>query len=506
MLAVWRKIANFGTSKRQACEYELEKQTNMPTAQKKTSSATTERKETTNKSQSKKAPRSSAKSKATSVSHSKNFVLDTNVILHDFECIDKFEDNDIYIPIVVLEELDKFKKGSDQINFNARAFVRKLDDLTRADFFEHGVDLGEGRGRLYVYLGNKPHERVAHAFGENIPDHKILSATLHIAEANEGEQTILVSKDINLRMKAKSLGIPVEDYFNDKVQTFDLFDEAQPVFEGIDLELINRLYNDEQGVPLDELEFGSKILPNECFVLKSDQSSVLARYNPFEAMVRRVDKFTHMGITPRNAEQAFAFDVLMDPNVLLVALSGKAGTGKTLLALAAALDQADRYGQIMLARPIVALSNKDLGALPGTEQEKIRPYMQPLFDNLNVIKSQFKGGKQQAQLEKLQQDNKLIIEALAYLRGRSLADAIVIVDEAQNLTPNEVKTIITRAGEGTKMIFCGDVEQIDSLYLDSQSNGLAYMIDKMRGETLFAHVNLIKGERSELSELASHLL
>lgn len=226
MLAVWRKIANFGTSKKQACEYELEKQTNMPTAQKKTSSATTERNETTNKSQSKKAPRSSAKSKATSVSHSKNFVLDTNVILHDFECIDKFEDNDIYIPIVVLEELDKFKKGSDQINFNARAFVRKLDELTGADFFEHGVDLGEGRGRLYVYLGNKPHERVAHAFGENIPDHKILSATLHIAEANEGEQTILVSKDINLRMKAKSLGIPVEDYFNDKVQTFDLFDEA----------------------------------------------------------------------------------------------------------------------------------------------------------------------------------------------------------------------------------------------------------------------------------------
>ena len=482
----------------------------MPTAPKKAPSAQTEhettRQETSSQRKTAKPQRTHAQGKPKTTSRSKNFVLDTNVILHDYECVDKFEDNDIYLPIVVLEELDKFKKGSDQINFNARAFVRKLDDLAGADFFERGADLGEGRGRLYVYLGNKPHERVAHAFGENIPDHKILSATLHIAEANEGEQTILVSKDINLRMKAKSLGIPVEDYFNDKVPTFDIFEEAQPVFEGVDAELINRLYDNEQGISLDDLEFGSKLLPNECFVLKSDQNSVLARYNPFEAMVQRVDKYTHMGITPRNAEQAFAFEVLMDPNVLLVALSGKAGTGKTLLALAAALDQADRYGQIMLARPIVALANKDLGALPGTEQEKVRPYMQPLFDNLNVIKSQFKGGKQQAELEKLQQDNKLIIEALAYLRGRSLADAIVIVDEAQNLTPHEVKTIITRAGEGTKMIFCGDVEQIDSPYLDSQSNGLAYMIDKMRGETLFAHVNLIKGERSELSELASHLL
>ena len=482
----------------------------MPTAPKKAPSAQTEhettRQETSSQRKTAKPQRTHAQGKPKTTSRSKNFVLDTNVILHDYECVDKFEDNDIYLPIVVLEELDKFKKGSDQINFNARAFVRKLDELAGADFFERGADLGEGRGRLYVYLGNKPHERVAHAFGENIPDHKILSATLHIAEANEGEQTILVSKDINLRMKAKSLGIPVEDYFNDKVPTFDIFEEAQPVFEGVDAELINRLYDNEQGISLDDLEFGSKLLPNECFVLKSDQNSVLARYNPFEAMVQRVDKYTHMGITPRNAEQAFAFDVLMDPNVLLVALSGKAGTGKTLLALAAALDQADRYGQIMLARPIVALANKDLGALPGTEQEKVRPYMQPLFDNLNVIKSQFKGGKQQAELEKLQQDNKLIIEALAYLRGRSLADAIVIVDEAQNLTPHEVKTIITRAGEGTKMIFCGDVEQIDSPYLDTQSNGLAYMIDKMRGETLFAHVNLIKGERSELSELASHLL
>ena len=482
----------------------------MPTAPKKAPSAQTEhettRQETSSQRKTAKPQRTHAQGKPKTTSRSKNFVLDTNVILHDYECVDKFEDNDIYLPIVVLEELDKFKKGSDQINFNARAFVRKLDELAGADFFERGADLGEGRGRLYVYLGNKPHERVAHAFGENIPDHKILSATLHIAEANEGEQTILVSKDINLRMKAKSLGIPVEDYFNDKVPTFDIFEEAQPVFEGVDAELINRLYDNEQGISLDDLEFGSKLLPNECFVLKSDQNSVLARYNPFEAMVQRVDKYTHMGITPRNAEQAFAFEVLMDPNVLLVALSGKAGTGKTLLALAAALDQADRYGQIMLARPIVALANKDLGALPGTEQEKVRPYMQPLFDNLNVIKSQFKGGKQQADLEKLQQDNKLIIEALAYLRGRSLADAIVIVDEAQNLTPHEVKTIITRAGEGTKMIFCGDVEQIDSPYLDSQSNGLAYMIDKMRGETLFAHVNLIKGERSELSELASHLL
>ena len=216
---------------------------------------------------------------------------------------------------------------------------------------------------------------------------------------------------------------------------------------------------------------------------------------------------TGFGIRPRNVEQSFAFDVLNDPEVKLVGVTGRAGTGKTLLALASALRQMDDYKQILLARPIVALANKDIGYLPGSGKDKVAPYMQPLFDNLNVIRAQFApGSKELRRLDDLQKSERLVIEALAFIRGRSLSETICIVDEAQNLTPHEIKTIITRTGEGTKMIFTGDIEQIDSPYLDAQSNGLAYMIDKMRGERLFAHVNLVKGERSALAELASERL
>ncbi|MDR0977367.1 MAG: PhoH family protein, partial [Prevotellaceae bacterium] len=237
------------------------------------------------------------------------------------------------------------------------------------------------------------------------------------------------------------------------------------------------------------------------------RNSVLARYNPFTRHVCRVSKSKHYGIEPRNAEQAFAFEVLCDPDIKLVALTGKAGTGKTLLALAAALSQLTLYKQILLARPIVALSNRDIGFLPGDAQEKVAPYMQPLFDNLNVIKHQFAANSTEVKrLEEMQKSDQLVIEALAFIRGRSLSDTFCIVDEAQNLTPHEIKTIITRAGEGTKMVFTGDIQQIDQPYLDSQSNGLVYMIDRMRDQNLFAHINLIKGERSELSELASNLM
>ena len=236
---------------------------------------------------------------------------------------------------------------------------------------------------------------------------------------------------------------------------------------------------------------------------------MLARYNPFLHAVCRVNKTKNYGIEPRNAEQSFAFEVLNDPNIKLVALTGKAGagTGKTLLALAAALGKLTDYKQILLARPIVALSNKDLGFLPGDAKEKVAPYMQPLFDNLNVIKHQFASNSSEVKrLEDMQKSDQLVIEALAFIRGRSLSETYCIIDESQNLTPHEIKTIITRAGEGTKMVFTGDIQQIDQPYLDSQSNGLVYMIDRMRDQNLFAHVNLVKGERSELSELASNLM
>lgn len=437
----------------------------------------------------------------------KNFVLDTNVILHDYKCLDNFQENDVYIPMVVLEELDHFKKGNEQINFNARQFARELDDVTDDMLSAEGASMGEGRGRLFIVPKNYFPAELAEAFTERTPDHYIIGATLEVARQHPDIKTILVSKDINVRIKARALGILAEDYITDKVLNIDIFNAEQPTFDEIEPELIDRIYESPAGVDIDEFPFKSDIEPNECFVLKSNRASALARYNPFDGTVQRVDKTRAFGIEPRNAEQAFALNLLLDDRIKLVAVTGRAGTGKTLLALAAALQQHDDFKQILLARPIVAMSNHDLGALPGDAQEKVAPYMQPLFDNLNVIKSIFSyQGKEIRILEEMQKNNQLVIEALAFIRGRSLSDTYFIVDEAQNLTPHEVKTIITRAGENTKIVFTGDVYQIDSPYLDMQSNGLAYMIDRMKGQDIFAHVNLVKGERSELSEIASQLL
>lgn len=437
----------------------------------------------------------------------KNFVIDTNVILHDYNCLKNFQENDIYLPIVVLEELDKFKKGNEQINFNAREFVRELDTVTDDNLFTKGAPLGEGMGRLFVVTGNVEAPHVYESFPEHIPDHRILAVTDWLARKYSETKAILVTKDVNLRMKARSIGLLCEDYITDKVVNADIFEKSNEVFENIDPVLIDRIYSSKEGIDVSEFDFRDLLHPNDCFVLKSDRSSVLARYNPFTHAVCRVHKTKNYGIEPRNAEQSFAFEVLNDPEIKLVALTGKAGTGKTLLALAAALGQQADYKQILLARPVVALSNKDLGFLPGDAQEKVAPYMQPLFDNLNVIKHQFAANSSEIKrLEDMQKSEQLVIEALAFIRGRSLSETYCIIDEAQNLTPHEIKTIITRAGEGTKMVFTGDIQQIDQPYLDSQSNGLVYMIDRMRDQNLFAHVNLVKGERSRLSELASNLM
>lgn len=440
------------------------------------------------------------------MSTKKNFVLDTNVILHDYKCIYNFEENDIYIPIVVLEELDRFKKGNDQINFNAREFVRELDSISDNDFFKKGASLGLNLGKMYI-VTERNDEIKDLPFSDKNSDVQILSTAVHLQKVNPKRKTILVTKDINLRMKAKSIGVLAEDYISDKVTNIDIFDKEHNTFEGIDGEIIDRMYASTAGIPIEEFYFKNDIDANECFILKSDRSTVLARYNPVTKMVQKVKKERSFGIEPRNAEQAFALDVLLDESIKLIGITGKAGTGKTLLALAAALHKRNEYKQILLARPIVALANKDLGFLPGTEQEKMAPYMQPLFDNLTVIKNLFsQSSKEIREIDDLQKSGNLVIEALAYIRGRSLSETYFIIDEAQNLTPHEIKTIITRAGEGTKIIFTGDIQQIDSPYLDMQSNGLVYMIDKMKGQDVFAHVNLIKGERSYLSELASNLL
>jgi len=437
----------------------------------------------------------------------KNFVLDTNVVLHDYKCLENFQENDIYLPIAMLEELDKFKKGSDQLNYNAREFIRELDRITAEDLPLKGASLGEGRGQLFVITDEKYDQRVAASFTERIPDHRILSCACLVKEMHPKMKTILVTKDVNLRMKARALGIPVEDYFTDKVVNVDIFQSAPATYDNIDADLIDQLFSTRDGIDASQFGFSDKLAPNDCFIVKSIRNSALARYNPFNDKIERVVKGNYYGIQPRNTEQSFAFEMLNDPNIKLVGITGKAGTGKTLIALASALKQHSTYKQILLARPIISLANKDIGFLPGTEKEKIAPYMQPLFDNLNVIKAQFSSNSSEVrQIDDLQKNGHLVIEALAFIRGRSLSETFCIVDEAQNLTPHEIKTIVTRTGEGTKMVFTGDIQQIDSPYLDAQSNGLAYMVERMKGQNLFAHINLIKGERSELAELASNLL
>ena len=442
------------------------------------------------------------------MSTKKNFILDTNVVLHDYKAIYNFQENDIYLPMVVLEELDKFKRGNDQINYNSRQFARELDLIAEnKDFVTKGAPLGEGKGKLYVITHQEWPEEMNRAFIEKKPDHIILACAISIAKKFPKQQTILVTKDINLRMKARAMGCIAEDYISDKVENTDVFEKEYETFNNVDADLIDRLYSEKQGITAEDFNFKDDITANECFVMKSSRASILARHVAESNMIRRVNKTRCFGIEPRNAEQTFAMDLLTDKHIQLIAITGKAGTGKTLLALAAALSQNEDYEQIMLARPIVAMSNKDLGALPGDAKEKVAPYMQPLFDNLNVIKHALGyQGKEVQIIDNLQKNNQLIIEALAYIRGRSLSNTYFIVDEAQNLTPHEIKTIITRAGEGTKIVFTGDIHQIDQPYLDMQSNGLVYMIDKMKGEDIFAHINLIKGERSYLSELASNLL
>ncbi len=440
-------------------------------------------------------------------SKKKLFVLDTNVLLHDYRCIYNFQENNVIIPITVLEELDHFKKGNDIINYHAREFTRELDRLSGDNLFNGGVSLGKGLGKLSIETGKPFTGPVQASFPDNTPDHRILAIADHVFRNNTDKNVIFISKDINLRMKAKSIGIMAQDYENDKVQNIDEIYKSVSTIENLDDRLIMKMYDNPDGIPVADFKLPVAPVANQYFIFKGSNSSALAHYDPKTSMINRVIKQKTYGIEPRNAEQTFAFDALLRDEVQLVTLTGKAGTGKTLLALASALQQRQKYTQIFLARPIVPLSNRDIGFLPGDIKEKIGPYMLPLFDNLDVIKNKFtQSSKEFLKIEEMLKTEKLIITPLAYIRGRSLSRIFFIVDEAQNLTPHEVKTIITRAGEDTKMVFTGDIEQIDSPYLDEKSNGLSYLTEKMNGQDLFAHVNLVKGERSYLAELASHLL
>lgn len=437
----------------------------------------------------------------------KLFVLDTNVILHDSTCIHHFQENDIAIPITVLEELDNFKRGNEQINYHARDFLRDLDEITGDNLFKKGVSLGNNLGKIRVVVNQSWDKELLEVFREDIPDVRILNTALRLNKQEPNAIIVLVTKDTNLRMKAKAMGILAQDYTTDKIESVDKIYTGRRLIEDISSKSIDTLFKNPFEIKSGELPEVKAPIPNENFILRNGTKSALATYDSSEDQFVRVDKTPAYGIVPRNSEQAFALAALTNPKIQLVTVSGKAGTGKTLLALASALECRSQYRQIYLARPIVPLSNRDIGYLPGDIQSKIDPYMQPLWDNLGVIRHQFKENDPKSlKINEMLEQEKLVITPLAYIRGRSLQKAFFIVDEAQNLTPHEVKTIITRAGEGTKVIFTGDIYQIDQPYLDKLSNGLSYLINRMTNQKIFAHITLEKGERSYLADLASNLL
>ena len=437
----------------------------------------------------------------------KTFVLDTSVILYDHNSINNFDEHDVAIPITVLEELDNFKKGNDTKNFEAREFIRFIDKASGEHMLQDWIQLeGKNKGRFKVVMNTRGNGVDAEKiFDERKADHKILNAALSMQSEAPDHKVIMVTKDINLRLKAKALNLNAEDYETGKIKDVDTLHTGKSVVSSVSDKVINELY--EVGFCKVEDALKTTPLKNHYFILKSTRNSVLACYNPIEKRLEKVDKRSVYGIKPRNAEQTFAIDAIMNPAIRLVTIQGVAGTGKTLLALASAMEQHKSFKQIYLARPIVPLSNKDIGYLPGDVKSKLNPYMEPLWDNLKFIQNQYEEGDRDFnKIQEMVNREKLVVTPLAYIRGRSLSNIIFIVDEAQNLTPHEVKTIITRAGENTTIIFTGDVYQIDTPYLDAQSNGLSYLIDRIKNHDLYAHITLEKGERSELANLANELL
>lgn len=437
----------------------------------------------------------------------KIFVLDTSVIIYNHNAIRTFQEHDVVIPITVLEELDGFKKGNDSKNFEAREFTRLLDKLSdHQNILEWlPIDKESNLGNFCVGINGEIDVDANQVFGEFKPDHKILNVAMAMAKKHPDREVVLVTKDINLRLKARSLNILAEDYQTGKIENVDTLFSGKEVIDDVDREVIARLYKD--GVVHYTDVFNAKPIANSYFILRNEKNSILCYFNPLNESIEHVEKNVVMKIKPRNAEQVFAMHAIMNENVKLVTLQGVAGTGKTLMAIAGAIDQHKLYDQVYLARPIVPLSNKDIGFLPGDAVSKINPYMEPVWDNLKFIQNQYKETERTyKKIKTMVESDKLVITPLAFIRGRSLSNIFFIIDEAQNLTPHEVKTIISRAGENTKIIFTGDVYQIDTPYLDSQSNGLSYLIDKMKDQELYSHITLAKGERSELANLANDLL
>lgn len=442
----------------------------------------------------------------------KIFVLDTSVILYDPQCIFRFDDNHVVIPVICLEEMDRFKKDLTETGRNARHFSRYLDEVRKRGSLTQGVEIGK-RGTLFVDLFRDAEKYLPADLQAEKNDHKILAIALKLTKEKPGAPVIFVTKDVNLRVKADALGLNSVDFEPSRVSIEELFTGVQKM--DVPGDIVDRFLADGR-LPFED----KRLQPNE-YVQLTDQRdpehTAQGRHVPAErALVPlRVPPQGVWGIKPRNSEQNFVLDALLDDNIPLVSLVGKAGTGKTLLALAAGLQKTideGKYQKLLVSRPIFPLG-KDIGYLPGEVEEKLNPWMQPIFDNIDYIvtfgggsnEKPTKRGNRRAWQELINQ-GMLQIEPLTYIRGRSLAYQFLIVDEAQNLTPHEIKTIITRAGEGTKVVLTGDCYQIDNPYVDSSNNGLTYVVERVKQETLSAHVTLTKGERSQLAELATNLL
>jgi PhoH-like ATPase len=434
----------------------------------------------------------------------KNYILDTNVLLHDPNSILAFKGNSVLIPIEVIEEIDRFKRESSELGQNARTVSRSLDALRCKGHLNNGVKLENG-GTLRIIFHSRNGDG-EFPFGNNTVDSRIVGLALEVHKAEPKVPAILVTKDINLRIKADTLGLPAEDYETDRVLLTDLY--TGMVELTVSAEKISRFRVEGE---LD-LNGHGKYFPNEYCTL-------LEETNPKRTALAKVDltgtKLVPIldcregvwGIKPRNREQHFAFDALLDDRVKLVTLMGKAGTGKTLLAMAAGLKRTvlDReFRRLVVARPTVSMG-RELGFLPGSLEEKLNPWMQPIHDALELL-SDLNMGSDHRRSTDLMRSGMIVVEALSYIRGRSIAHQYMVIDEAQNLTPLEVKTIITRVGTGTKVIFTGDPYQIDNPYVDSSSNGFNYIISRFRDQAISAHIELQKGERSELAELAANIL
>ncbi len=443
----------------------------------------------------------------------KIFILDTNVLIHDPEAMFSFDDNDVYLPIYVIEEIDKLKEYNDRVGKSARETSRNIEKL-RKEEKNSNLSLLEGLknstgGTFRIVLGENDSVNIPDSLNKNLTDNKIIGQALRIKNENKKRKVILVSKDMNVRIKANVLGMETVDYVKDQIDINQLYEGWR------EIEISSDLFSLLEKAPIINWNLVLKEEPkaNELIRFKNSNKEILTIYKKErEKLEKQVFADTKVwGVFARNTEQKQAMELLMDERIKLVTLVGKAGTGKTLLAIATALEQVVErklYKKIFIARPVVPMGN-DIGFLPGTEKEKMQPWMLPIYDNIEFLASN-KGQTSLNEAEKvvvgLESLGLLKVEPLTYIRGRSIPQGFIIIDEAQNLTPHEVKTIITRVGKDTKIVFTGDPDQIDNPYLDANSNGLAYIAERMKNEILVGHIRLVKGERSEISELASRLL